>query len=55
MRHDFIENNLVTLSKRTFDIFLKQENAADLIALYTFYYYTAKWQDSNQPKVTTLA
>lgn len=51
--HDFIENQLVILTKQTLDIFLKQENPSELIALYTFYYYTAKWQATNQPKCTT--
>lgn len=50
---NFIENQLVILTKQTLDIFLKQENPADLIALYTFYYYTAKWQSTNQIKCTT--
>lgn len=50
---NFIENSLVILTKQTLDIFLKQNNGADLIALYTFYYYTAKWQEANQIKCTT--
>lgn len=49
----FIENNLIILTKQTLDYFLKQENPADLIALYSFYYYTAKWQKTNLPKCTT--
>lgn len=53
MEHNFIENELVILTKQTLDIFLKQENPSELIALYTFYYYTAKWQKTNQPKCTT--
>lgn len=53
MEHSFIENELVILTKQTLDIFLKQENPSELIALYTFYYYTAKWQKTNQPKCTT--
>ena len=44
----------IVLSKITSDIFLKQENPAELIALYWFYYYTAKWQGTNQAKATTL-
>lgn len=35
------------------DVFLKQKNPADIISLYMFYYYTAKWQDTNQPKCST--
>ena len=42
----------IVLSKPTLDLFLKQENPGDLIALYTFYYYTAKWQRTNQPRCT---
>lgn len=51
--HNFIENSLVILTKQTLDIFLRQENPSELIALYTFYYYTAKWQQTNQLKCTT--
>ena len=32
------------------DKFLKEKNASDLIGLYTFYYNTAIWQKTNQPK-----
>jgi hypothetical protein len=42
----------IVLSKPTLDLFLRQENPSDLIALYTFYYYTAKWQKTNQPWAT---
>ncbi len=45
-----IEENLIILSKQTIDEFLKYKNAADLISVYSFYYYTAKWQQTNQPK-----
>lgn len=51
-KHNLIENELVILTKQTLDIFLKQKNPADCIALYVFYYYTAKWQKTNQPKAT---
>ena len=51
--HNFIENSLIILTKQTLDIFLRQENPSELIALYTFYYYTAKWQQTNRPKCTT--
>ncbi len=53
LAHNFIEDSLVILTKQTLDIFLRQENPSELIALYTFYYYTAKWQKTNQPKCTT--
>ena len=45
-----IEENLIILSKQTIDEFLKYKNAVDLISVYSFYYYTAKWQQTNQPK-----
>lgn len=45
MEHSFIENELVILTKQTLDIFLKQENPSELIALYTFYYYTKNCND----------
>jgi uncharacterized phage protein (TIGR02220 family) len=48
----FIENNLIILTKPTLDKFLKENNPAELIALYTFYYYTAKWQNTNQAYCT---
>lgn len=51
--HDFIEDNIIILSKQTLDLFLAQEKPADLISLYTFYYYTAKWQKTNQIKAAT--
>lgn len=52
-KHNFIENQLIILTKQTLDTFFKADNPAELIALYTFYYYTAKWQGTNQPKCTT--
>ena len=53
MNQDFIENSLVILTKPMLDVFLKQKNPSELISLYIFYYYTAKWQKTNQPKCTT--
>jgi hypothetical protein len=47
---NFIESELVILSKGVIDRFLKEDNPSDLIGLYSFYYYTAKWQKTNQPK-----
>ncbi len=46
------EKSLITLSK-TMSLFLGEEKTADLIALYTFYYYTSMWQKTKQIKVTT--
>jgi hypothetical protein len=42
----------LVISKSTMDAFLTTEEPANLIALYCFYYYTAKWQKTNQPKAT---
>lgn len=42
----------IVISKGLLDLLLKKENPADCIALYTFLYYTAKWQGTNQPKAT---
>lgn len=53
MEQNFIENELIIFTKQTYDAFLKSDNPAELIALYSFYYYTAKWQKTNQPKCTT--
>lgn len=43
----------IILSKHLMDLLLAQDNAANLIALYCFYYYTAKWQKTNQVYSTT--
>ena len=50
MEHNFIENEFIILTKETLDVLLQQDNPSELIALYTFYYYTAKQQGTNQPK-----
>jgi hypothetical protein len=42
----------IVLSKPLLDLLLKQKAFSALLALYTFYYYTAKWQGTNQPKAT---
>ena len=47
-----VEEEPIFLSKSLIDLFLKSGNFANLIALYAFYYYTAKWQGTNQPKAT---
>ena len=47
-----IAEELVIIPKQVFEIILKQDNPGDLIGLYSFYYYTAKWQKTNQPKCT---
>lgn len=53
MQVNSIENELVILTKQTLDILLDTQNPSDAIGLYTFYYYTAKWQKTNQPRCTT--
>jgi len=48
-----LDQEPIILFKATLDKLLQQDKPADLIALYTFYYYTAKWQKTNKPKATT--
>ena len=48
-----INQEPIVISKITSDIFLKQEHPADLMALYWFYYYTAKWQGTDKARATT--
>jgi hypothetical protein len=56
-----INQEPIVISKITSDIFLNndpkkgivQEHPADLMALYWFYYYTAKWQKTDKAKATT--
>jgi len=43
----------IILSKGLIDTLKYHEKFSDLIALYVFYYYTAKWQQTNKPKATT--
>ena len=50
--HD-IEYRPVMIPKATYDLLLKQKEPLGLIGLYNFYYYTAIWQKTNQPKSTT--
>ena len=52
-KHEFLEDMFIVIMKPTMDEFLKQDNPGELISLYSFYYYTAKWQATNQPKCTT--
>ncbi len=51
-RQQFIEDNLIILSKQMLDMFFDTRRVADLISLYVFYYYTAKWQKTNQVRAT---
>jgi hypothetical protein len=45
-------NYFIMLPKDIYDIFFKEKNGGDLIAVYSFYCYTAKWQHTNTPKAT---
>lgn len=47
-----INQEPIVLSKPLLDKLLLEPNPADLIGLYCFYYYTAKWQNTNRPKAT---
>jgi len=49
----FIEDNLMMLSKQTFELFIEQDKPLELGMIYLFYYYTAKWQKTNIPRCTT--
>ena len=53
MKQEFIEDNIMIISKQTMDLFLTVEKPSDCIGLYLFYYYTAKWQKTNTVKCTT--
>lgn len=49
-----IDDEPIVISKKLIDTLLQFKNRfSDLFALYCFYYYTAKWQHTDQPKVTT--
>ena len=43
----------IVLPQEMINIILKKPFASDLIGLYVFYYYTAKWQKTNKPKAST--
>lgn len=45
-----IADDLLVLNKITVDRLFQLENCADCIALYVFYYKTAKWQKTNTVK-----
>lgn len=48
-----VDEEPIILSKPLLDMLLKQPRSSDLISLYTFYYYTAKWQQTSTTKATT--
>jgi hypothetical protein len=43
----------IILTKASIDILKDERNFLELIGLYVFYYYTAVWQKTNQPRCTT--
>ena len=45
-----ISNDLLIINKHTIDTLFYLENAGDCVALYVFYYKTAKWQKTNTIK-----
>jgi hypothetical protein len=47
-----LSDHVVGVTKPTIDRILKAEDPADLLALYVFYCYTAKWQRTDQIKAT---
>lgn len=51
-RSEDIDYRPIVINKSTLDIIFKEDEPAGLIALYNFYYYTAIWQKTNQPKAT---
>lgn len=50
IRLNDISDELLILNKYTIDTLFKLENCSDCIALYVFYYKTAKWQKTNTIK-----
>ena len=50
IRLNDISNDLLIINKHTIDTLFHLENAADCVALYVFYYKTAKWQKTNTIK-----
>jgi len=48
-----IEDFVVLTTTATLHNLFSYKNGADAVALYLFYYYTAKWQKTNQIKATT--
>jgi len=42
----------IVLSKPLIDLLLQEREFSNLLSLYSFYYYTAKWQGTDQPKAT---
>lgn len=49
-----IANDLFILNKHTIDKLFSSEDPSECVALYCFYYKTAKWQQTNQIKAADL-
>lgn len=49
-----IADELLIFNKHTIDALFSLENCADCVALYAFYYKTAKWQKTNTIKAVDL-
>jgi len=49
-----IADDLLILNRTTIETLFKLENCADCIALYVFYYKTAKWQKTNSIRANDL-
>ena len=49
-----IADDLLIINKMTIDTLFKLDNCADCVALYVFYYKTAKWQKTNTIKANDL-
>jgi hypothetical protein len=47
-----VEDEPIVLSKQLIETLKNEKRFSDLLALYTFYYYTAKWQGTSQPHAT---
>ena len=46
-------NEPLIVPKQLIELFLKEEYCENLLMLYSFYYYTAKWQGTTIPRSTT--
>lgn len=47
-----IEYRPVVINKSVYDVLLQSKYFIEAIALYNYYYYTAIWQKTNQPRAT---
>ena len=54
LRLNDISNELLIVSKITIDNIFKIDKPTDPLALYIFYYKTAKWQKTNRIKANDL-